>query len=252
MQHTEPKLFALIPAYNEEKNIERAIQRTIAALEPLARPFVIIVINDGSRDATRAIVERQGAADPRVQLLNHATNRGVGQVFRTGFQHVLAAAAPDDWVLTTEADNTSDVGILPEMLRRLAAGDDLVLASCYAPGGGVTGTGVHRHFLSAVANAFIRQLFGLRRLHTFSSFYRLYRVAVLRRVCEKYGEQLIDSPGFSCMVELLVRIHRLGGVRISEVPMVLRGEERIGASNMKVMKTIIGYFELFWRELKHR
>lgn len=247
-----PHLHVLIPAYNEAQNIERAVQRTIAALEPLGRAFTICVINDGSRDATRDIVLRLAAADTRVRLLEHEVNRGVGQVFRTGFTHVLAQGAPDDWVLTTEADNTSDVGILPAMLARLAAGDDLVLASCYAPGGGVTGTGWHRHLLSAVANAFVRQLFGLRGLHTFSSFYRLYRLDVLRRVREKHGAQLLDSPGFSCMVELLVRIHRLGAVRISEVPMVLRGEERIGASNMKVVRTILGYLQLFVREFPHR
>ena len=248
----KPTIHTLIPAYNEEQNLERAVQRLVAALEPLGYPFAVYVVNDGSRDGTRAIVERMGQADPRICLLDHEVNRGVGQVFRTGFRHILQAAAPGDWVLTIEADNTSDVSILPKMLGNLAAGDDLVLASCYAPGGGVTGTGLHRHVLSAVANAFVRQLFGLYRLHTFSSFYRAYRGAVLRRVAEEYGERLIDSEGFSCMVELLVRVHRLGNVRISEVPMVLRGEERIGASNMKVLKTIFGYFTLFRRELRHR
>ena len=62
----------VIPAYNEEMNIERAIQRTIATLEPLGRPFVVIVVNDGSRDATRAIAERLGAADRRVHRAGHA------------------------------------------------------------------------------------------------------------------------------------------------------------------------------------
>jgi len=224
----KPMVYVVIPAYNEAANIERTVLRNIAAFAPTGYPFQIIVVNDGSRDATREIVERLGAADSRVGMINHQVNQGVGQGFRTGFQHVLKIAAPDDWLLTIEADNTSDVGILPAMLDRMAAGDDLVLASCYAPGGGVTGIFTFRMALSVLGNTVFRWLFSISGLHTFSSFYRLYRVAVLRRVAERYGERMIDSAGFCCMLEMLVRIRRLEGIRISEVPMILRSEERIG------------------------
>lgn len=248
MSEPTPTIHVIIPAYNEEANIERAVRATIAALEPTGRPFRLYIVNDGSRDATGEIVERLRESEGRILLLNHPVNLGVGQVFRTGFSKVLAVAAAGDWVLTKEADNTSDVAIIPALVAKLDAGDDVALASCYAPGGAVTGTTPTRVFLSAVANGLVRRLFGMGHLHTFSSFYRLYRASVLRRVMEKHDGRLIDSAGFSCMVELLVRIHRLGDARISEVPMALRGERRQGASKMRVLNTIGGYLALFVRE----
>jgi len=242
-------IYVMIPAYNEEANIERAVCNTVQRLTAVDHEFAIFVIDDGSRDRTKEIVKRLGEADKRVNIVSHPVNLGVGQVFRTGFTKIMSLASDDDLIITKEADNTSDVGILPAMLEKLTEGADVVLASCYCPDGQIVGTTALRVLYSSVANWLVRFLFRMRDLYTFSSFYRIYRVKVLRRVREEYGERLIDSAGFSCMVELLVRIHRLGEFKIREVPMVLRGDARIGVSKMKIINTIMGYLALFFREL---
>jgi len=241
-------IILIIPAYNEEHNIRTLLTNIASAMERGGWAYRVIVVNDGSRDNTVGLVESFKPTMP-VTVVSHERNMGVGQVFRTGFEEALKAAGPDDVLVTMEADNTSDIHILHTMLRRLEDGYDLVLASCYAQEGAVVNTSLYRRTLSLCANGLIRVLFGLKGIRTYSSFYRAYRASVMQRAVAVHGANLITEPGFACMVELLIKLNRLG-VRICEVPMVLNAQMRKGRSKMKTLRTILGYLRVIAKTLR--
>jgi dolichol-phosphate mannosyltransferase len=240
----------VVPAYNEVQNIDVLFRGMAAKIDDLRRPAHVVIVDDGSRDGTGARAETY-ANKLSLEVVRHPVNRGVGQAFRSGFARALEVAGPGDIIVTKEADNTSDLGILPAMLARIEGGADVVLASCYAPGGGVEGTTADRLILSAIANWLLRTCFPLRRVHTFSSFYRAYRADSLRRAFAAYDHRLLELDGFVCMVEMLVKLGRLP-LRIEEVPMVLKCDLRRGASKMVRSRTIAEYGRLFLREMLTR
>src|SRR5690242_7274579 len=80
------QLSLVIPAYNEEAVIGRAIAEADEALARLTPTYEILIVDDGSRDATAAVAAAAARDRPHVRLLRHATNRGYGAALRTGFE----------------------------------------------------------------------------------------------------------------------------------------------------------------------
>jgi dolichol-phosphate mannosyltransferase len=82
---------------------------------------------------------------------------------------------------------------------------------------------------------------------TVSSFFRVYRVSVLRAAFERYGDNLIREPGFACKAEILAKMAGMGA-RIVEEPVALDWSRRAGESKMPVMKTMVAYWRMLFRE----
>lgn len=232
----------VVPAYNEEKNISKLLQNTHEKMLNLGFEYKIVLVNDGSTDRTSDIVKQyQGSIS--VILEEHEVNKGVKQAFITGFKAALKIASEDDIIVTEEADNTSDLSILGEMLSLIKDGYDVVLASCYAKGGWIENTNIYRKILSYTANALLKISFHIKEVNTYSSFYRAFNAKFLKKAFRIYGDKLLEEDGFVCVIGMLIRLNWLG-FRVVEVPMVLKGSERIGKSKMKILKTICGYFKL--------
>lgn len=238
------KLHFVIPALDERGNLADLGERLRDAVARCGLDADVILVDDGSTDGTGEAAPAAFAPLP-VRVVTHPRNLGIAAAFRSGFRECVDRAAPDDYVVTLEADNTSDITRLPDLVRRADEGADLVLGSCYAPGGGVEGTTLPRLFLSGAANLMIKAWFGLWRLHTFSSFYRVYRVRSLREVFAASDGDPMRESGFSAVVELLARIHAMGH-RVEEVAVVLHSARRVGKSKMPIMRTIRGYFRVMW------
>ena len=240
----------MVPVFNEAGNIEGMIQGLRDRLEPLGLRHRLVIVDDGSNDQTAELCRRASTALSPIEVVSHPHNLGPGAAFRSGFLHVLRDADPLDVVLTLEGDRTSDPRILLRMLHRVwEEGDHIVLASCYLYGGGIKGTRLHRVGLSHIANGLMKKALGLSGLATLSSFYRVYQVAALRALHQRWGDALISTRGFECMVEILYRASRLG-LRISEVPMVLDGSLRVGRSKMRVLRTSLAYLRLAAQALR--
>jgi dolichol-phosphate mannosyltransferase len=245
-------IHVVVPAYNEAGNIERLLGAIEERLVPFALPYRVLVVDDGSTDATAALCREAAARGGKVEVVSHPRNLGPGAAFRTGFLRVLETAGPLDVVVTLEGDQTSDPSILPRLLQRVwEEGDHIALASCYLYGGGIAGTHAHRVGLSHLANGLMKKTLGLSGLATLSSFYRVYQVSALRALRDRHGDAFITTRGFECMVEVLYRAARLG-LRISEVPMVLDGSRRVGKSKMKVARTSVAYLRLAFRAMAGR
>jgi hypothetical protein len=152
-QHVVGRLRGLsivLPCHDEAENIERAVDEATAAGELVADAHEVIVVDDGSTDATRALAQGLAAADPRVRVFGHHANRGYGAAVRTGL-----AAARLEWVFLTDADLQFDL----RELTRFAP----VAPSCDI----VAGYRVHRadpphRLLNAAAwNLLVRRVFDL-------------------------------------------------------------------------------------------
>ncbi len=244
------RLRFVAPMFNEAANLERLLREIRAGAELLSFDYDVTLIDDGSTDETPGIVAQLSEANP-ITCLRHDTNRGVAAAFNTGFQHLLQDSDDQDIVVTLEADCTSDLGILPEMYQQLLTGAEMVLASCYLPGGEIVHTDLLRIILSRGANSSARLILGLGGIHTLSSFFRVFRVQALRRLATRFGSPILVTGGFECMLEMIAKA-RVDDLEIAEVPMVLDTSRRRGKSKMRLMRTIRGYLGLFARRLLRR
>ncbi|TND09365.1 MAG: dolichol-phosphate mannosyltransferase [Bacteroidetes bacterium] len=229
-------IYFLIPIYNESSNLQQLAESLMQAAPGTDKFYVFS--DDGSSDGSQKMIAEIFAGQKHI-VLGDGSNHGPGYAFNTGFEWILQHAADEsDLIVTLEADNTSDAAILPDMLVISGLGYDLVLASVYAQGGGFEKTSFFRKLLSNTANLFFRFFFNVK-VQTLSSFYRVYRLSLLKKIKASYPV-LIEESGFLCMLEILLKaIHC--HARILEVPMMLRSSKRKGKSKMKIMRTSFSY-----------
>src|SRR5690242_1968394 len=77
---------AVLPAYNEEENIEKAALQMLAVLETLPFPdYEVVIVNDGSKDRTAAVSDALAAQHPHIRVIHHPTNYGYAQALKSGF-----------------------------------------------------------------------------------------------------------------------------------------------------------------------
>ncbi len=101
----------VLPCHDEEANVAAAVRMAVRAGWRCARAYEVIVVDDGSRDATLAVATRLAAEDPTVRVIVHPDNRGYGAALRSGI-----AAARQPWVLLTDADLQFDLVELMEFV----------------------------------------------------------------------------------------------------------------------------------------
>jgi glycosyltransferase involved in cell wall biosynthesis len=101
---TRYSLSVILPAHNEEAAIAETLRNVIDTLTPWVEDFEVVVVNDGSRDRTRAIVETLAAGDPRIRLINHPVNQGYGAALVSGFE-----AVTKDLAFFMDADGQFDI-----------------------------------------------------------------------------------------------------------------------------------------------
>lgn len=119
-----PRISAVLPAYNEEALIERAVRRMAAVLRDLTPEFEVIVVNDGSSDLTGEILAALVETEPdlHLQTVTHPTNQGYGAALASGFD-----AAIRDLIFMTDGDEQFDIAELARFLPDLDDATDLVI-----------------------------------------------------------------------------------------------------------------------------
>lgn len=142
------RVSVIIPAYNEEVVIRDTVQSVTEALEGLSNAYQwkLLLVNDGSRDNTGAVMEELASLNRGIKVLHHRTNCGRGKALKTGFE-----AASGDIVITLDADLSYSAEHISQMVEKMEA--DIVLASCYAPGGRVEKVHFVRALMSRIGNA---------------------------------------------------------------------------------------------------
>ena len=115
-----PELSVVVTLFNESATGEELHARTVAALEPLARPFELIYIDDGSTDGTFATVERLHASDPRVRAVRFKRNFGQHPAMHAGL-----ARARGEIVITMDGDLQNQPEDIPRLIEAVDAGYDV-------------------------------------------------------------------------------------------------------------------------------
>jgi glycosyltransferase involved in cell wall biosynthesis len=223
---------AVLPAFNEEANLEQSVGRTAQALAVHARSFEIIVVDDGSRDHSAAVLERLQATQPNLRVLRHPVNRGYGAAVRSGFD---AARLP--WVFLMDADNQFDPAEVALLLAR--AGEADIVAGY---------RGHRRDPLPRRLNAWafftlVRLLFG-RLVRDVNCAFKLMRRDLLA------GMEL-HSEGALINTEVLVLARQMRA-RVIEVPVhhfPRRSGKQTGA-NLRVVLRAFGELLAFRAEIR--
>ena len=230
----------VIPAYNEAANLPALCERIQVALE---KPYKLFIVNDGSKDGTREVLEKLAKAHP-IEALTHEVNRGIAAVFLTGLRAASADAEDDDAVVVMEGDGTSAPEILGEMLDKLSGDCDVVIASRYQQGGSYKDFPPKRLFLSCAANTLLGLICRVPGVQDYTIFYRAYRAGPLKRALKEFGDRFTSTGGFACNADMLLRLKPF--IReVREVPLVYDYSIKKGASSMNIEKNLKSYLELF-------
>ena len=115
------ELSIVIPVYNEEENVEPLIQEINAAVKPLGKPYEIVVVDDGSRDATFSVLARLHLRDSGLRVVRLKRNFGQTAAIAAGLAH-----SDGDVVVLMDGDAQNDPKDIPALLAELKKGNDLV------------------------------------------------------------------------------------------------------------------------------
>jgi glycosyltransferase involved in cell wall biosynthesis len=191
-----PGVSIVRPCHDEEANVGAAVRMACRAGRMHAHAYEVIVVDDGSRDATNAVATRLAAGDPHVHVVAHPRNRGYGAALRTGIE-----ASQQPWVLLTDADLQFDLVDLAGFVAR-AADHDLIAGYRRQ-----RNDSRRRRAAAAVWSRLVTHLLHLQ-VRDVDCAFKLVRRDLLQ-------ELELTSSGAAISAELLVRA-RAHGARICE------------------------------------
>jgi hypothetical protein len=181
----------VLPAFNEEANIARAVETTIAAASRFCGAYEVIVVDDGSSDGTARVVAQLMVDDPSIRLLQHGTNRGYGHALRTGFSNATL-----EYVFFTDADNQFDMSELPRLLAWATNAD------CVAGYRTVRRDPRARRINAWAWNRLVRMLFYVP-VRDVDCAFKLFRRSALSGIT-------IESGGAMINTEIMAKLARAG------------------------------------------
>ena len=217
----EPRLSAVVPAYNEAESLPELHRELCAALDRLGMTWEILYIDDGSRDGTDRVIESLCAQEPRARGVLLSRNFGKSAALATGFKLVRG-----EYVCTLDADLQDDPNELPKLFAALENGLDLVSGWKVKRLDPIT-----KRLPSKLFNAVTSQVAGVR-LHDFNCGFKLYRREVVDAL-EVYGE----------LHRFLPALAHWRGFRVGEVGVNHRAR-RYGVSKFGASRFVNGFLDL--------
>lgn len=216
------KVTVLAPAYNEEAAIDLFVSEVSDRLED---GWEILIVDDGSQDSTPERLRQLTTGNPRLRVVTHPQNLGIGCALATGF-----AAIPDGVIVTMDADLSHPLDLLPDLVAGCASAD-ACFGSRFVRGGGMVGVPLWRSSISKLANLIFRALYR-SPTRDLTTGYRAYRADAVHNL------ELIGT-GFETQLEITIRLLTAGRT-INEVPLVLRTRVA-GESKMRYLRLIPAY-----------
>jgi dolichol-phosphate mannosyltransferase len=137
-----------------------------------------------------------------------------------------------------DGDNTHNPDLILKMLDQVSNGADIVIASRYLKESVIKGVPNYRNILSYGARLLYTIRWNIRGVKDYTCLYRAYRYSIIKKSFESNKHSYLKEKDFLASTELL-RTTSINARRISEIPIVLNYSNKIGASNMKVFKTIL-------------
>jgi len=236
--NTPLNVLVVVPTYNERDNLPLLAKGILAH-----DGFRMLVVDDGSPDGTGAVADALAAEYPgRVEVMHRTGVRGLGRSYVDGLQKAVAQENVD---LVCQMD--ADLSHNPEYLPDLAAATrdhDVVIGSRYLNGVSVVNWPLHRIFLSAFANKYIRTVTNLTPRDCTSGF-RCWRREALARL----PLNGMVSDGYAFLVEMLYEAKKRQ-YRIGEVPIIFveRRQGQSKVSSAVLLESLITPWRLIFRK----
>jgi len=228
-------LTLVLPAFNEEANIDAVVQDSLATLPAFADTYEIIVVDDGSRDRTGKIVADLAANDDRVRLVSHGRNRGYGAALTSGFD-----ASTGDFVMFMDADRQFNIRDM-RLLVPFAGEYDIVAGFRME-----RSDPLHRRVLAEMFNVSVRMLFGVH-LRDIDCAFKLFRGNLLRVLP-------LTAPGALINTEIQAKARRQGAtlqqVGVHHYPRI--AGEATGGSPRVILRAVGETLALWWRMRNYR
>ena len=236
--NTPPNVLVVVPTYNERDNLPILVREHAAH-----DGFRMLIVDDGSPDGTGTLADNLAVEHPgRIEVMHRTGPRGLGRSYIDGLQKAIAQ--PDvDLVCQMDADLSHNPEYLPALTAATAQAD-VVIGSRYLNGVSVVNWPLHRIFLSAFANRYIRLVTSLTPQDCTSGF-RCWRRESLARLPLRE----MVSDGYAFLVEMLFEAQRRK-CTIGEVPIIFV-ERRQGQSKVSgavLMESLITPWRLLFRK----
>lgn len=202
------KLSVIIPAYNEEKNIEKTVRSIFDYLKNKNIEHEMIVVTDGSIDRTAAIARSLKNEVPTLELIEFEKNRGKGFAVKTGM-----LKAKGDFRLFTDADNATTIDHMEKMVPYLGQGYSVVVASIAVSGHKVAAGSepLWRRLFGKMGNIFI-QIMAVPGIHDTQRGFKIFTAEAAEKI---FSKLTIERWGFD--IEALA-LARKFSYKIKEVP----------------------------------
>ena len=217
-----PQYSIVIPAFNESARIPATLQSVVSCVRAHDWAAEVIVVNDGSRDATAEVVREFARHAPEVRLIENPGNRGKGYSVRSGMLEALGEV-----VMFTDSDLSAPIEEAERLFSAIAQGADIAIGSRWLESGRQTQRQpLYRQFFGRCFNAVTRIVMGLPFADTqcgLKAFTRAAAQTVFRL-------QTIERWGFDPEV-LFIALQR--GYRVVEVPVSWAHDERTRMSYLR-------------------
>jgi dolichyl-phosphate beta-glucosyltransferase len=225
-------LSIVVPCFNEAQRLPRTIEKIETYLDAKHADYELILVDDGSADGTRRVMQEAAAAHPSVRVEALPRNRGKGRALALGVE-----AARGDEVLLTDADLSTPIEELDKLQAALRDGAGVAIASRALRDSRVeVSQPLYRVLMGKGFNLIVQAVL-LPGIWDTQCGFKLFRADVARSVFAG-----LSTDGFAYDPEVLYRARRQG-VRIAEVPVVWRNsaETRVRAvsSSLDMLKHVI-------------
>ncbi len=231
------KIIVIIPTYNERDNIKELIEKIFS----LGVELDILVVDDNSPDKTWEIVEEIRKENKRVNLLLRKKKEGLGFAYRDGFK--WAIEKDYDLVIHLDADFSHNPEEIPNFIKKIEEGYDVVVGSRYLNGVTVVNWPLKRLLLSYFANLYARILSGVK-VKDLTSGYKAFKKDVLKNI----PWQEVSSGGYGFQIETVYYPYRVG-YKVCEIPIIFV-ERRKGKSKMSKKIILEAFFLVIKLALK--
>ena len=214
-----PKTLIILPTYNEIENLEALVRDILKT-----GPYDILVVDDNSPDGTGQLADRLSEEHSgRVFVMHRKAKEGLGRAYVAGFRWGLQRGY--EVLFEMDADFSHNPTHLPQFIREIERGADLVLGSRNIKGGGTRNWSLLRQFISKGGSLYA-QIILWSPYRDLTSGFKAFRAEVLRSL----DLDKIRSNGYSFQIEVTHRAHQMG-FKIKETPIIFY-DRKVGTSKM--------------------
>jgi glycosyltransferase involved in cell wall biosynthesis len=225
-------LSVIFPAFNEEANIRQTVEAARMVLPKLAQTWEIILVNDGSRDATTPICDELAAQFPEVRAIHHMVNRGYGAALKSGI-----LASQYDFIFFTDSDGQFD---LQELEHLIEYAEHYEIVTGYR---GKRQDPPHRLINAWGWKTLVRMVLGVK-VRDIDCAFKIFQRSVFDRVQIRAVGAMVNTEILAQANSFGMRIHE---VKVSHYPR--RAGKPSGANLRVIVKAFKELFRL-WGQLR--